>query len=83
MLSKAGRDKGRKMAVTCVEGEYAYLADGKLRKAASPKKKKQKHLQLTSQFIENMQEILLSGSADAQIRRILASDTERISKEGE
>lgn len=48
VLSKAGRDKGRYFAVLSLDNEYAYLADGDLRKLATPKRKKQKHLAVTN-----------------------------------
>ncbi len=38
--SKAGRDKGDLFIVLAREGEYAYLANGELRKSDRPKKKK-------------------------------------------
>ena len=44
VYSLCGRDGGRIYAVTQVEGEYAYIADGKVRKAGAPKRKKIKHL---------------------------------------
>ena len=48
VISKAGRDKGRNFIVVALEGEYAYLCDGDLRKSDSPKKKKRKHLAVTN-----------------------------------
>ncbi len=53
--SIAGRDKGERFIVLTREGEYAYIADGELRKTDRPKKKKLKHLQgsyLVSEFIK-------------------------------
>lgn len=49
VLSRAGRDKGRKFIIIAVDKQngYAYIADGKLRKVGSPKKKKIKHLAIT------------------------------------
>ena len=41
--SVAGRDQGKLFIVLAVEGEYLLLADGKGRKAESPKRKKRKH----------------------------------------
>ena len=38
--SVAGRDQGKLFIVLAVEGEYLLLADGKGRKAESPKRKK-------------------------------------------
>lgn len=58
--SIAGRDKGRLFLTVALEGEYAYVSDGKLRKIEKPKKKKIKHLQGTDyvfsgEFSENYQ----------------------------
>ncbi len=44
-VSKAGHDKGRMYIILKEEGEYVYLADGKLRTVENPKKKKKKHVQ--------------------------------------
>ena len=54
--SIAGRDKGDLFIVLSREGDYAYLANGELRKVDRPKKKKLKHLQgsnSVSEFIQN------------------------------
>jgi len=48
VFSKAGRDKDRCFVVVRTEGEFAYLVDGDLRKADTPKKKKMKHIRPTS-----------------------------------
>lgn len=48
VISKAGRDKGKIFIVLSLENEqFAYIADGGLRKISKPKKKKLKHLKLT------------------------------------
>lgn len=44
VLSLAGRDAGRMFFVLAVEDGYALVADGKLRRADNPKRKKLKHL---------------------------------------
>lgn len=44
VLSKAGKDSGSFYAVLKEEGDFAYIADGKLRKIEKPKKKRIKHL---------------------------------------
>jgi len=43
--SLAGRDRGKLFIVLKTEENFAYLADGKLRKTENPKRKKIKHLQ--------------------------------------
>ena len=40
VLSGAGRDKGKNFVVVSVDGIFAQICDGDLRKADNPKKKK-------------------------------------------
>ena len=68
VYSKAGHDRGILFLVLRIEGEYAYLADGKTRKLEKPKKKKQKHLQKTNWYIAPDETV----SNDAEIRKALA-----------
>ena len=44
VLSKQGRDKGHYFLVTAARDGYVFLADGGMRKLASPKKKNVKHV---------------------------------------
>lgn len=44
VLSKAGKDSGSFYVVLREEGDFAYIADGRLRKAEKPKRKRKKHL---------------------------------------
>ena len=46
VVSTAGRDKNKIFLVTQVDGDYAYLVDGKIRKISLPKKKSLKHIML-------------------------------------
>ena len=49
VLSLAGRDGERLFAVTALDGEdenYVLIADGRLRRADKPKRKKIKHIKL-------------------------------------
>ena len=50
--SMAGHDSGSYYAVIRVENGFAYIADGKLRKVESPKKKNPLHLQKTLTTVE-------------------------------
>ena len=50
--SMAGHDSGSYYAVMRVDNGYAYIADGKLRKVESPKKKNTLHLQKTKAVID-------------------------------
>ena len=72
--SRAGRDKGDYFIVLSREGEYAYLANGELRKVDHPKKKKLKHLQVSekiSAFIVN--KLQTQGKVtNSEVRKALA-----------
>ncbi len=65
VLSKAGRDKGRKFMVLSVDktGSYVYVADGNLRRVENPKKKKLRHLDLTGEILEKLALKLKEGKA--------------------
>ena len=72
--SKAGRDKGDYFIVLSREGEYAYLANGELRKVDHPKKKKLKHIQKTNHFAEQIKNRLEAGEVveNFEVRKALA-----------
>lgn len=65
VLCRAGREKGRFLVVISSDGEYVYLADGKERKLASPKRKNPKHIQFTKTVIET------AGITDKALRSCL------------
>ena len=46
--SLAGRDRGKLFFVLETDGEYAALADGKVRKLKKPKRKKLKHMEFVA-----------------------------------
>ncbi len=50
--SIAGHDSDRFYVVVKLEGDFAYIADGKVRKLESPKKKRLKHLRTTKTEID-------------------------------
>lgn len=50
--SAAGRDKGNFLVVLKADDEFVYLADGKERRLASPKKKRIKHVKFTNTVID-------------------------------
>lgn len=54
VISKNGRDKDKYFLVLKVEDDYVYLCDGDMRKIDNPKKKKQKHVQATKYFNEEI-----------------------------
>ena len=68
VYSKAGHDKKNMFLVLKLENEYAYIADGDMRRAEKPKKKKLIHLQKTNYVYENVSENI----ENFEIRRIIA-----------
>ena len=51
VIATAGRDANKKFIVICIiNDQYVYISDGDTRKLENPKKKKLKHLKLTSIF---------------------------------
>jgi len=65
VISSAGHDCGRPMVVTAADGGVVYVADGKERKLASPKKKNIRHVRPTKSAIE------LEGLTDKKLRQTL------------
>ena len=73
--SKAGRDKGRSFTVVEVLDEnHVRVADGDLRKLASPKKKKLRHLAVSGVWLPQVRAKLLSGAplTDAELRKAIS-----------
>lgn len=68
VFSKAGRDKQKMLLAVKVEGNYAYVCDGVLRKVEKPKKKKLIHLQKTNYTVD----IDSDSLTNSQVRGILA-----------
>ncbi|MEF9983957.1 MAG: KOW domain-containing RNA-binding protein [Oscillospiraceae bacterium] len=64
--SKAGHDSNRFFAVIKLDGDFAFLCDGKLRTLDKPKRKRLKHLQKTNTVL-----CQLSLGTDKQIRNAL------------
>ena len=71
VFSKCGRDKGLPFVVLKVEGEFVYLADGKLRNVNNPKKKKMKHVQITKTVNSYVQAAVCSNKTllDSDLRK--------------
>ena len=62
VISKCGRDKGRRFVIigfAC--DDLVLISDGKLRKVEKPKKKKLKHLLFTSDILDNVREEIKEG----------------------
>ena len=74
--SAAGRDKGRLLIVLALaDDNHALVADGDLRKAVSPKKKKFRHLKYTPHIAEGVRQKLLDCAAvyDKELRAVIKS----------
>ena len=67
VLSKAGKDSGSFYVVLREEGDFAYIADGRLRKAEKPKRKRKKHLAPTKTVLA-----LGDYETDSQLRAALS-----------
>lgn len=59
--SLAGHDKGNLFIIMKEDAEYVYLADGKIRLAGKPKRKKRKHIQISRIRDEKLREKLMTG----------------------
>ncbi len=70
--SAAGHDRGNFLVITAVEGDFAYIADGKERKLLKPKKKRLKHLKLTNTVIDT------DNLTDKGLRKIISSFPETL-----
>lgn len=72
-IARAGHDRGTLYLVLREEGKNVLLADGKLRKLGSPKRKNRKHMIfLPDGRLEAVSGKLCSPLTDAAIRRALA-----------
>ena len=69
--SRAGHDKGKLYMIVGVDDEYVYLADGKLRLLANPKKKKRIHLQAINRKQSLLADIDWANIKNEEIKRII------------
>ncbi len=72
--SKAGRDKGNcYIVIEQLDKEYVLLADGRLKTADRPKKKKIKHLNITNEIAVELRGLIMAkdNSLDSAIRKFL------------
>ncbi len=75
VISKAGRDKLRPFVIIEVlDSDFVLIADGDLRKASKPKKKKLKHLNLTKLESKEIKDSLDRGEkiSDVQLKKAIA-----------
>ena len=67
-VSKAGHDRGTTYVIIGEEGEYVYLADGRIRGVDKPKKKNKKHIQIIKKIQMEKSE---DGFVDLEIKRTI------------
>jgi ribosomal protein L14E/L6E/L27E len=73
-VSMAGHDEGAYLVVIAgIDRDHVYVADGKARKLIAPKKKKMRHLSMTTSLPEQTSEVLRSGVYnDSFLRRAIS-----------
>lgn len=73
VLSTQGRDKGMYFVVTSVTKDAIYLADGGMRKLASPKKKNIKHVSNSGVVLEVIAQKFTEGKKvfDSEVKSAL------------
>lgn len=69
VISLAGHDKGKLYVVVSVKEENVFICDGKTKLLSKPKKKKQKHIADTGEYIDFS---LYKPLYDAHIKKELA-----------
>ena len=80
--SKKGHDKGRLYAIVAQDERFVYLADGKYKTCAHPKKKNKAHIQPVVHIPENIRMLLDENHPDRDtaikraIRLFAQSDTD-------
>lgn len=86
VTSRAGRDKGRRFVILALcDDAHVWIADGKVRKAAKPKKKKLMHLHFEPASVDMRKKPADPGVVDAWLRACLAAPErgeQTTSKEG-
>jgi len=77
VISKAGRDEGRKFLVVGeVDADFVMIANGDLRRMDRQKKKRRKHLKPTGKVVEELRTRLAQGRAveDHEVRAWLREE---------
>lgn len=84
VVSRAGRDTGRRFVVTKVVDElFVQVCDGDLRRIEKPKKKRIKHLEPTGLMVSALEEKLKSNAkiSNSDIRKALSGQISTLEKE--
>ena len=81
VISKSGRDKGKRFVVIGVfDEDLVLICDGKLRKIEKPKKKKLKHLVFTDICLDDVREDLSHGRSlvDKHVKQAIRDIDSRV-----
>lgn len=84
VISLKGRDKNNTFLVIAGEGDYVYIADGKIRKVKSLKMKKKKHLKkILSAGLKGLAEKIYNGQSvgDKSLRQQISTVNKKIQEE--
>ncbi|MDR2570703.1 MAG: KOW domain-containing RNA-binding protein [Oscillospiraceae bacterium] len=75
VISRNGRDAGKRFIVIGTDAEYSLIADGKGRRYEKPKRKKHKHLRFEDKADNPIAERLINNDkvTNNEIRRFLAA----------
>ncbi|MCL1830485.1 MAG: KOW domain-containing RNA-binding protein [Oscillospiraceae bacterium] len=74
VISLAGRDKDKYLAVISADEKTLYLANGKLRSIVSPKKKNIKHVSITGTVLDE-EMLLYDKRLRNAIKEVFRSDS--------
>jgi ribosomal protein L14E/L6E/L27E len=85
IVSLAGRDRGKHFYVLDLDGDYAFLADGKTRKLENPKRKKLKHLRFAARIDSKVVSKIISGDKvlNSELRRDLAVNGQKFNSQNQ
>lgn len=72
-ISKAGHDRDRIYVIVGEEGDFVYLADGRIRSLHAPKKKNKKHMQIIKKLPPDVAAVLAdrAGWSDLTLKRAI------------
>lgn len=74
--SLCGRDAENVMLIVGEDGDYVFLADGKIRKISSPKPKRKKHVLLLPGDGTEAAKLIRGGADDSVLRSLLCNTEE-------
>lgn len=69
--SRAGHDSGKLYVIIDLDEQFAYLADGRLKRVESPKKKKWKHIQVRKEVPEEFRELDWDSVKNEDVKRVI------------